>query len=122
MKAHHILMIERDKKGDIVAGHEVPNNEWARCRRKGWDFATAEEKLAYTAMQAEALEEKAARLADRDGAPPDVADEDEGSVTPTSGGWFEVELGDRVEKVQGKVQAEEMLKEMRAEAIADADA
>lgn len=54
MKKHHVLMIERNEEGDIVAGHEVANNEWAKGRRRGWTFATPEEQAAYQQMQAEA--------------------------------------------------------------------
>lgn len=54
MRAHHVLMIENDDKGKPIAAHEVPNNEWARCRRKGWEFATAEQQAQYAVERAEA--------------------------------------------------------------------
>lgn len=62
MRAHHVLMIENDEDGKPIAAHEVPNNEWARCRRKGWEFATAEQQAQYAQERAEAV--NAAAVAD----------------------------------------------------------
>jgi len=119
MRNHHILMLERDADGEIVAGHEVPNNEWARCRRKGWDFATAEEILAYQQMQVDAAADKAARMSDSTPAK-EESKTDAGTITPTSGGYYEVTVGGITEKIQGRNKAEELLAEMEAAATATA--
>ena len=53
MKAHHVLMVKRDKDGTPVEGNEVPNNEWAQARKAGWEFGTPDECKAWDAQKVE---------------------------------------------------------------------
>lgn len=63
MQAHHTLMVKLSEDGKEVVDHkEIPNNEWARYRRTGWEFATPEMVVDYNAMRvakAEAANEAA---------------------------------------------------------------
>ena len=53
MQAHHTLMVKTDKDGEIVDHKAIPNNEWAKWRRTGWEFASAEMVKEYESMMAE---------------------------------------------------------------------
>ena len=62
MQAHHTLMVKHDEDGAVSDHKTIPNNEWAKYRRTGWEFATTEEQQAYVAAaveRAEAVAEEA---------------------------------------------------------------
>ena len=62
MQAHHTLMVKHDDDGNVVDHKAIPNNEWAKYRRSGWEFATTDEQSAHTAAAVERAE-AAAELA-----------------------------------------------------------
>ena len=78
MQPHHTLMV-KVKDGEIVDHVTIPNNEWGKYRKSGWQFATSEQVADYNAMMAQraadAAEEK--RLRRLEGDPdPDADDQD----------------------------------------------
>lgn len=58
MQPHHTLMVKLSKDGTEIVDHkEIPNNEWAKYRRTGWEFATPEMVTDYIAMGVERAEQ-----------------------------------------------------------------
>ncbi len=56
MQPHHTLMVKLEgagKNAEIVDHKAIPNNEWAKYRRSGWEFATPDQVKDYEKMVAE---------------------------------------------------------------------
>ncbi len=71
MQAHHTLMVKVEGEGEeakIVDHKTIPNNEWAKYRKGGWQFATTEQLAEYNVMlveqAADAAEEKRLKKAE----------------------------------------------------------
>lgn len=85
-------MLKFDEDGEVVDHKSIPNNEWAKYRKSGFEFATAEQVRDYDLMVAERAaaaeeEKKALRLegeGDETGDGPLVPKDDKKSASKKS--------------------------------------
>lgn len=75
MQPHHTLMVKHGGGGEVTEAISIPNNQWAKHRRTGWEFATTDEVTAFIALNVHRAEAEAIAQAKAKERTPDKDDD-----------------------------------------------